>query len=205
MEDKRNSPKRAVKILGSVLILAAVFVVSFFSVLFVLPSTSIGQITVRIYSDPPVNTGNLSSLGGGWNNSFIYLEPNPGAVIVPRDTYLAIVGPRPVSRFNVSYSPDVTIARDDYKVYGGAGPSSVQELYPTDLLLPNTTYNVTALVSGVPSWWIFTTSSEPAQVMYAQVVSPYNSWVALSIAVLVTFSVTIVVWHRRKSWRLEHD
>ncbi len=197
MEDKRNSPKRALKILGYVLILAAVFVFSYFSIFFVISNISIGQTTVRTYSKPPVNTGNLSSLGGGWNNSFIYLEPNPGTVNVSRDTYLAIVGPRPVSRFNVSFSPDVTLARDDYKVYGGAGPSSVQELYPADLLLPDTTYSVTALVSGIPSWWTFTTSFEPTQLTYAQAVASYDVWVALSIAVLVTFSV-MVAWHRRK-------
>ena len=190
--------KRAFKIPIYALIISAVFVASYFCVFFAFSQTSLGQITVRAYSNPPVNTGNLSLSGGGWNNSFIYLEPNPGAVNVPRDTYLAIVGPRPVSRFNVSFGPDVTLARDDYKIYGGAGPSSVQELYPADLLLPNTTYNVTALVSGIPSWWIFTTSSDPTQLTYTQVVAPYDGWVALSIAVLVAFSVTIVAWHRRK-------
>ncbi len=180
------------------LLLAAVLFLSYLAAFFVISLTPYGHYIVRAYSIPetalsPVNS---SSLSGAWSYQMLLLGPAPGSVNVPRDSSIVIVGLRPERVENVSLSPQASIARDEFTVYSGAGPSSVQRVYPTDLLQPNTTYNVSAIVAGIQSLWTFSTSTQPTHLTFSSPLSPSNWWVALVIAMIVTVITSIAAKNR---------
>ena len=189
------------------LFLLAVLLLSFFVAFFLISLTPYGHYSTRVYFTPQsaeVHYGNASTLEGAWSYQLLYLNSAPGANNVPRDTSIVIDAPRPVRVNNVSLSPNVTIAKENYKVYGGFGPSSVQTVYPFGLLQPNTAYNVSGIVAGTPSWWIFTTSSKPSQLTFSTHLSANDTWFAFVVATLVTSVVKMGILLERKkhTWTL---
>jgi hypothetical protein len=176
--------------------LLAVLLLSFFVAFFLISLTPYGHYSLRVYFTPQsseVHYGNASTLGGAWSEQLLYLNPAPGNNNVPRDTSIVIDAPRPVRVFNISLRPNVTITKENYKIYPGPGPSSVQTIYPSSLLEPNTTYNVSAIVAGTPSWWTFTTSSEPSQLTFDTHPSPNDNWFALAAATLLILGIFLQV------------
>ena len=185
-----------------VLIMVAVFLVSYAAAFFVVSLTPYGHYKARMYSmpkDAPPEQINSSYWGGAWPNEYLYLGPGVGATNVPRDTAIIIEGVRPVGPFNFSFSPEVPVDKVTYKVNPGVGPSSTQVIYPVGLLQPNTTYNVSSIVVGTSSWWVFTTSSEPSQLKFSTQLEPYNFLIAFPAAILVTsiFRYT-VYWEKTR-------
>lgn len=180
----------------------AVFAISYTASFFVISLTPYGHYSVRVYSMPeaaPTELSNSSYWAGAWQNELIYLGPETGATNVPCDTSIIIEGLRPVQPVNVSFSPTVSIDKVTYKINSGFGPSSTQSIYPIGLLEPNITYNVSATVNGTPSWWTFTTSSEPSHLSLDYPLTSYDVWVALITAFLITttFISTIVLKGKR--------
>lgn len=139
---------------------------------------------------------NASTAGGAWANQMLSLSPKPGSINVPRNMAIWIDEPRPVTVKNVSLSPEVLIAKRTDQHYMPA--SADITVYPKGLLQPNTTYNVTAIVAGTSSWWIFTTSSKPDQVAFGAKLSPYNVWLALAVAVIAELIAIKVIVRKRK-------
>jgi len=193
-----KSPSRK---LGYALILVAVFLASYAIVFFVISLTPYGHYSARVYSAPNsrFRYGNSTTMGGAWLEQLLGVGPEPGANNVSRDTSIVIVATRPERVYNISFSPNVPIAKESYIVHGGFGPSSVQTVYPAGLLQPNTTYNVSATVAGTPSWWVFTTSSGPSRLTFVYQLSSYDAWVALTIAILVTSIVSVARFVRKNT------
>ncbi|MGA2682884.1 MAG: Ig-like domain-containing protein [Candidatus Bathyarchaeia archaeon] len=194
--------KRPSRKLVYALILVAVFLVSYAAAFFVISLTPYGRYSARVYSTPktaPTEWDNSSYWGGEWAYQLIYLGPETGATNVPRDTSIMIDGPRPVAPVNVSFSPALPIAKESYVLSSGfSPPSSVQTVYPAGLLQPNTTYNVSATVAGTPSWWTFTTSSGPSQLTFVYPLASYDTWVALTVAILVTTIVFVSLFIEKR-------
>jgi len=136
-----------------------------------------------------------SSIEGAWQSQLLSPQPGAGSTNVSRDTTILIVEPRPIKIKNLTLSPPVpiTIKSSDYVF------SAYMEAYPVDLLQPNTTYNVSAIVAGIPSWWIFTTSSEPSQPSFSTHLAPYDVWIAFTAAILVTLTVISVILLQRRT------
>lgn len=187
------------KLLFASFLLVAVFLLSYFVAFWVISLTPFGYYTYteRNYSTShgpfPYNT---SDVGGEWSNQLLFLSPGPGATNVPRDAAIYVDEPRPVDVENMSLSPYVPIAKETNQVSSNGGPpSGTYMCYPAELLQPNTTYNVSAMVTGKPSWWTFTTSSEPSQPTlstHTQLAS-YVTWVAFTAAILTTLAVGAAV------------
>lgn len=179
------------------LLLLAVLLLSYFVAFALISITPYGHYSARVYSSPETFRdyyGNSSTMGGEWLEQLLGVNPAPGATNVPRDTSLIIDAPRPVRVFNISLSPSLPIVKDNYKLSSGfSPPSSVQTVYPSGLLEPNTTYNVSAVVAGTPSWWIFTTSSEPSQLTFDTHPSPNDTWFALAAATLFISGIFLQV------------
>jgi len=176
------------------LILIAVFLVSYGASFLVISVTPYGRYSTRQYSDPQTSAmshGNYSSsIGGAWQAQLLSVYP-AGATNVPRDTSIVIVAPRPVRVFNISFNPSIAIAGDNFAESPWySPPSSVQTIYLATLLQPNTTYNVSATIAGMPSWFTFTTSSGPSQFPFVYPLASYDIWVALIGAILVTSIVS---------------
>lgn len=184
------------------LILIALFLVSYGVGFFVISITPYGHYSVRQYANPQtsaINGNYSSSIGGAWQAQLLSVYP-AGARNVPRDTSIVIVAPRPVRVFNISFSPSIAIARDNFvESSGHSSPSSVQTVYPASLLQPNTTYNVTATVAGTPSWFTFTTSSSPSRLTFVHRLGFYDTLVALIVAILVTSIVSIYLMQKTRT------
>jgi hypothetical protein len=123
----------------SVLLLAAVFLLSYFVVFFAISLTPYGHVAERVYSELHTTASNDPSfIGGAWQSQMLSPRPGAGSTNVSRDTAIFINEPRPVGVENLSLSPAVpcVIKSDDYLF------SSYTVAYPTELLAPNTTYNV---------------------------------------------------------------
>jgi hypothetical protein len=149
-----------------------------------------------VYSDSPTFPYSYapSSIGGAWESQLLSPQPGAGSTNVSRDTAIWIIEPRPVKIENLSLSPPVPIAIKT----NGYVFSAYTEAYPAELLQPNTTYNVSAIVGGTPSWWIFTTSSEPSQLTFSAHLEPYDIWVAFTVAILVTLTVSLVILRQKR-------
>jgi hypothetical protein len=186
----------------TLLLLVAVFLISYLVAFFVISLTPYGNVTERVYSTPQTPASyDPSSIGGAWENQLLYLIPGAGSTNVPRDTAIWIDEPRSVRVENLSLSPEVPIVRTNE--YYSSPPSAVITVYPAELLQPNTTYNVSAIVGGTPSWWIFTTSSEPSQPTFSTHLAPYDTWVAFTAAILATMTVMLAfLLQRRKHTRI---
>ena len=185
------------------LILIAVFLFSYGAGFFVISATPYGHYSARQYSNPQTSSmshGNYSSsMGGAWQEQMLSVYP-AGASNVPRDTSIVIVAPRPVRVFNISFSPSVTIAEDNFVESSRySPPSSVQTVYPASLLQPNTTYNVSATVADTPSWFTFTTSSGPSQFTFVYPLASYDTWVPLIGAILVTSIVSYYLLQKERT------
>jgi len=181
-------------------VMLAVLLFSYFISLIVITLSPYGQYNVRLYSEPQgsLGSGNSSTSAGAWSDQLLFLSPSPGSTNVPRDAYIIIVGTRPEKVYNLTITPAITIAENEYAVYPGPGPSSVQNIYPLDLLQPNTQYNVSAIVAGTLSWWTFSTSSQPKELMYTTRYSPNNPLYALPIAIAITLFVSMIFHPKNK-------
>jgi hypothetical protein len=194
--------KRPSRKLVTALILVIVFLVSYVAAFFVISFTPFGHISTRQYSNPQTfavgDSNYSSSIGGAWQEQLLSVYP-VGASNVPRDTSIVIVAPRPVRVFNISFSPSVTISKDNF--VGSpwySPPSSIQTIYPASLLAPNTTYNVTATVAGAQSWFTFTTSSGPSKLTFVYPLASYDTWVALTAAIMATSIALVELLFERK-------
>jgi hypothetical protein len=98
---------------------------------------------------------------------------------------------------NLRISPEIPIATITDKFY----PVASEEIlvYSAELLQPNTTYNVSAIVAGTPSWWVFTTSSEPSQFTSATSLHTNNTWVAVASVVAVTSAAILIILLKKKA------
>ena len=181
------------KLFFTVLELLGIFLISYIVVFAVIVSTPSGNSRERVYSFPHVwGTYNASYQGGAWKDQMLFLDPGPGSTGVPRDTAILIGEPRPVGVKNLSLSPQAGILT---RVDEHGFPATADiTFYPDELLQPNTRYNVSAIVAGTPSWWIFTTSSEPSQITFSNTqLSFYGMLVALTAATAVTLIVGLVI------------
>jgi hypothetical protein len=193
------------KKLVNALILVAVFLVSYAAAFFAISLTPYGHYSARVYSKPQVAywgdvSLNSSSAGGAWQDQLLSLGPSPGSNNVPRDTLLIILGARPVGPMNLTFSPELPIAKETDIYHTIGGPFSTLYVYPTGLLQPNTTYNVSAIVAGTPSWWTFTTSSVPSKLTFVYPLASYDTWVALIVAILVTSIVSTVLYVAKRAY-----
>ncbi len=190
------------KLVFTVLLLVAVFLISFLVAFFAFSLTPYGHVTERVYSPifPYSYADNdTSTIGGAWQSQLLSPQPEAGSTNVSRDTTILIIEPRPIKIENLTLSPPlpITIKSSDYVF------SAYMEAYPAALLQPNTTYNVSAIVAGTPSWWIFTTSSEPSQPTFSTHLAPYDTWVAFTAAILVTLTVSVILIQRKtNTWFL---
>jgi hypothetical protein len=188
------------KMFFTVLLLIAVFLISFLVAFFAISLTPYGHVIERVYSESPTSTSNdPSAIGGAWQSELLSPQPAAGSTNVSRNTAIWIIEPRPVKIENLTLSPPVPIAikSNDYVF------SAYTEAYPAELLQPNTTYNVTATVGGTRSWWIFTTSSEPSQPAFSTQLASYNIWIAFTAAILVTLIlISVILLQRRKHSRV---
>lgn len=184
--------------------LVAVFLLSYLVAFFAISLTPYGVVTERVYSNPQTQSSNdPSAMGGAFlGNQLLYLIPGAGATNVSRDTAVWIEEPRPVRIEKISLSPEVPIAISDEHV--SFPPSATIAIYPAELLQPDTTYNVSAIVAGTPSWWIFTTASEPTQPTFSTHLASYDTWVAFTAAILVTLTVILVIFFRMRKQPLTH-
>jgi len=186
------------KLVFTLLLLVAVFLLSYLVVFFAISSTPYGYYTEHVYSKPQTPSSyDYSNLGDQWKNQLLTPMPEAGSTNVSRDTAIWIDEPRPVRVENLSLSPEVPIATITDEHFPPA--SAIITVYPAELLQPNTTYNVSAIVAGQPAWWTFTTSSEPSSRRLN-----YFSWVAFTAAILSTMTVMLafLLQRRRKHTRL---
>jgi hypothetical protein len=179
--------------------LLLVFLVSYFFAFIIIVSTPSENYRQQVYSKPQSWVAyNSSDLGGVWEQQNLFLGPSPGSTGIPRDTAIWIGEPRPVGIKNLSLSPQAGILTrvDEHSLPASADIT----VYPGELLQPNTRYNVSAIVAGTPSWWIFTTSSEPSQKTFSNTQLTFNGMlVALTTATAVTLiaSTTILIQKKR--------
>jgi hypothetical protein len=184
------------------LLLVAVFLASYFAAFFLISATPSDFYSERVYSTPEGS----GAVAAAWENQHVTVAPAPNSTGVLCDTYILIGGSRPVSVENFSISPQVPIANQTNVINSeSVGPFSDFFAYPTGLLEPNTTYNVSATVAGSPSWWTFTTSSEPTQLSYTQVKATSNLqnnavWISLLPAIPLTLAVAFAVLRLRKKF-----
>jgi hypothetical protein len=165
----------------------------------VISLTPYGHVTERIYSYIQTSSYNDSSvIGGSWG--LLSLQPGAGSTNVPRDTAIWIDEPRPVRVENLSLNPSVpvTIKSNDYVF------SAFAAAYPTELLQPDTVYNVSAIVAGIPAWWTFSTSNGPHEFRFNTYLNPTLPWVALFIGVSVTFGSFLLCGAIKKNLRFKH-
>ena len=178
--------------------LLGIFLLSYFVAFTAIVSTPSGNYRQRVYFFPHTSgTYNASYQGGAWKDQMLSLDPGPGSTGVPRDTAIWIGEPRPVGVKNLSLSPPAGILTrvDEH----GTPATADITFYPGELLQPNTRYNVSAIVAGTPSWWIFTTSSEPSQPAFSNTqLSFYGTLVALTAATVVTLVASIVILLQRR-------
>ena len=165
----------------------------------------IAVVTQRAFSIPsssiPLNEANSdsSTLGGeafgrGEGTLFVgvFVGPRPGATDVSLDTVIYVDQSRPVS-VDLHVDPEVSIWQIKEKFEPPA--SRVTILCPAELLQPNTTYNVSGSIMGLPAWWTFTTgSSVIPQPEYEFVLSPYTWYVTIAAASVTTaiFALTLL-------------
>ena len=182
------------------LLLVAVFLASYFAAFFLISATPSDFYSERVYSTPEGS----GAVAAEWENQHVTVAPAPNSTGVLCDTYILIGGSRPVSVENFTISPQVPIANETNVIYSEhPGPFSEYFVYPTGLLQPNTTYNVSATVAGIPSWWVFTTSSEPTQVTYTQVKATSTLqnnavWISLIPAIPLTLAAAFAIIRRRR-------
>jgi len=179
-----------------IVIIVGVFLFSFVVSSFAVQYSPIGTYKVQLYSTSEASGYYNSSTGGGaWENQLLSLSPKPGSINVSRDSAIWIDEPRPVTVKNITLSPEIQISKISNYQYAEP-PSADIIVCPMGLLQPNTTYNVTAVVAGTASWWIFKTSSEPNQVAFGTKLSPNNVWISIGIAVAITVTVSIILVKR---------
>jgi mannitol-specific phosphotransferase system IIBC component len=59
-------------------------------------------------------------------------------------------------------------------------------------------YNVSAIVANTPSWWIFTTSSQPSQKIFSNTQLSFSGMlVGLTVATVVTLIVSLLILMQR--------
>jgi len=174
--------------------LLIIFLATFLLSCLAISLTPYGQVTERVYSYLQTSSSNDSSaIRGAWKNQMLSPQPGAGSTNISRDTAIWIDEPRPVRVENLSLNPAVPCKiRNNYYIF-----SAYTEVLPTELLQPNTTYNVSAIVAGTPSWWTFTTSSEPHESMFKTFISPSLPWVAFIIGGSVTFGFFIYVAQKK--------
>jgi hypothetical protein len=160
--------------------------------------TQYGYVTEHVYSYPQTQSSNdPSDMGGAFlGNQLLYLVPGAGSTNISRDTAIWIEEPRPVRVEKISLSQEVPISISDEHV--SFPPSATITIYPTELLQPNTTYNVSATVAGTPSWWTFTTTSGPQDYRFTTYLNPSLPWVAFAITVSVTLGLFLLMWSKKR-------
>jgi hypothetical protein len=175
-----------------------IFPATFLFSYYVISLTPYGYVTERVYSNPQTQASNdPSDMGGAFlGNRLLYLVPGAGSTNISRDTAIWIEEPRPVKVEKIGLNPEVPISINDEHV--SFPPSATITIYPTELLQPNTTYNVSATVAGTPSWWTFTTTSEPQNYRYITYLNPSLPWVAFAITVSSTFVLSLMMWHKKR-------
>jgi hypothetical protein len=159
----------------------------------------IAVITQRAFSVPS-NEANYdsSTLGGeafgrGEGTLFVgvFVGPRPGATDVSLDTVIYVDQSRPVS-VDLHMDPEVSIWQIKEKFEPPA--SRVTILCPAELLQPNTIYNVSGSIMGLPAWWTFTTGSSVIPQPEYEFLSPYTWYVTIAAASVATaiFALTIL-------------
>ncbi|MGD6807042.1 MAG: Ig-like domain-containing protein [Candidatus Bathyarchaeia archaeon] len=120
--------------------------------------------------------------------------PAPNSTGVPLDTAIVIALTRPVNIENFSLAPQGPAITQT--VEHSPPASETYTFYFAEPLEPATPYTVSALSGGEPVSWNFTTTTVPYEPQYNTYLYPYVPWVALGVAVLVTFSVCLIIWQK---------
>jgi hypothetical protein len=178
------------KVLYSLIFFVACLFVSYLLIT-VLP---ISYTKHRAYSTPS-NEGNYdsSTMGGeallgieGDNSTIppvpVFLGPLPGATNVSLNTVIYVFQTRPVEN-EVELDPKTTFAKIE-NIHDFNTRNTIY--YPTELLEPNTTYNVSGSIMGFSAWWTFTTASMFSQPEYEYNLTPYAWSIALTILIIAT-------------------
>lgn len=185
--------KTTVKAAWATAILIVAFVGTYFGTVSLYPVYS-----VRSYSLLQGEfASNSSSAAGAWAQQMLYVAPAPGSEDVARDAALAISEPRPVKVENITFTPFLEIA--DVATENQAPMGAKISVYPAALLEPNTAYNVSAVVAGEPSWWSFTTGSQPQQLQYearppAETVQMYGLEAAAVTTLAAAACIGVIFW-----------
>jgi hypothetical protein len=187
-----------------VLVVIAVFLLSFFIAYFAMTLTPWAYYEQRVYSMPSFDypSGGSSGVGGEafaeYNLANVVLGPAPADTNVSRDTMISVDEGRPV-HVDLHLTPETRIAKITKEEVGIA--SEITTLYPADLLQPATTYNVSGTIMGLSAWWTFTTGLEPNQPRTERILLPQVWWIAIAAATLTTSIFTVALWRRRYTKR----
>ncbi len=178
------------------LVLVTVFSLTYAVAYFAVSESPYGHyIESTLYSAQKPTSNESATIEGAWQNKMISLAPAAGSTEVSRDVEILVVDPIPVNVENITLSPNMPfkIFVQRLQPYSSSGTIYI---HPAKLLQPNTTYNISAMVAGTPSWWTFTTSAEPSK--YTIYSSSLLNAVPPSAAITLTFIAFAVVSQRRK-------
>ena len=189
--------RKSTKFFAAALILLVAFVGTYFAVINLYYAD-----LVNIHSFPeghmPFNSSDTSEM---WANQDLSIGPAAGTRNVARNTVLVINEPRPVRVENITFNPPAAIAERLDEPFPVA--SAKITVFPAELLEPNTTYNITAIIGNELVWWSFTTGTEPQQQLNTVNTSTQTAmWYALAVATITTSviagCIALFLRHKRR-------
>lgn len=171
-----------------VLILAVVFLSTFFASMLIISSTQ------SAYSTPEDYVTEVEDMA-------ITIGPKPNSTNVPLDTTITLDALSSAALSELHITPEVSISSIATEV---SGPLSYkQTFYPAHLLKPATCYNVSITIKEVPFSWSFITTSEIYQPTANYYLATYAPWIALATATTTTLLAGLAIWQRKK--RAKHN
>ena len=162
-------------------VLASVFAISFLAVYLSIFFTQSGHSMPSSY-DPQLPSMDIA------------LGPPPNSTNIPLDTAITVEAVASAALNDLHLTPKVPIGR----VYSEAtSPLTYLNIfYPSRLLQPSTTYNVSVTILSEPVSWIFTTTSEPFRPGVNYFLATNVLWISIAVAVSVTSVVGLTVWFK---------
>jgi hypothetical protein len=144
-------------------------------------------LTQSPYSSPP----SYSSLIKGMD---IAVGPIPNSTNVPLDTAITVEALASTSLNDLLATPNVSFASVSSDT---TGPLTYRtSFYPTKLLSPETTYNISVTIMKVHVSWSFTTTSQPFQPRTSYYLATNDWWIAFATATVST-AISILIMKLR--------
>jgi len=159
------------------------FSVSFFVIFFLI------SFTQSAYSTP-------TKTNSVFNQMSILLGPPPNSTNVPLDTTISIDTVASASLNDLNIIPYVAI---DYTTSYVTGPLTYEtNFYPTELLKPGISYNVSVTILDDLVTWTFTTTSQPFVVGINFYLAKNALLITFLVAAILTSILGFIIWFREK-------